>query len=227
MQSSNAVPDNLPVMILDDSCLFPGVTIPLYIFEERYRKMLSEVATGKSMFILATRDNRHLHAEEAPPRPIATVGIIRANQDNPDGTHHILLEGLERVQLFQPEQRDDGLWMANLKVLHSKQEPPDEEAGKIMDRLINDIRRFLDAESLDATQLIEQLEQIMSPGLILDFLGFTFLQDLEEKLSFLADISFTGRVERLKKQLKSLQHDRLVKNMVSKKSFLGKNQDQN
>ena len=37
------MPDELPVMTLPNATLFPHAMLPLYIFEERYKQMLTDV----------------------------------------------------------------------------------------------------------------------------------------------------------------------------------------
>ena len=38
------LPDIIPIFPLPNFVLFPGVTVPLHIFEPRYREMVADVA---------------------------------------------------------------------------------------------------------------------------------------------------------------------------------------
>lgn len=83
-------------MTLPDAVLFPGETLPLYIFEPRYRKMLTDVLEGGRMFSVARR--RPMSSHEDPER-IAGIGLVSASVKRPDGTSHLTLHGLARIEL--------------------------------------------------------------------------------------------------------------------------------
>ena len=44
------VPEIIPAMVLRDVVFFPQSILPLYIFEEHYRKMLEGVVKGDRLF---------------------------------------------------------------------------------------------------------------------------------------------------------------------------------
>ncbi len=90
------IPDELAVMTLPSATLFPQALLPLYIFEERYRRMLKEALGTHRMFIVAMQ--KPGRARETPSN-IAGLGLIRVSVDNPDGTSHLILQGIRRVQL--------------------------------------------------------------------------------------------------------------------------------
>jgi Lon protease-like protein len=90
------LPNEIPVMTLPDAVLFPGETLPLYIFEPRYRKMLSDVLEGGRMFSVARRRPSSPHET---PETVAGIGLVSASVESPDGTSHLTLHGLARIEL--------------------------------------------------------------------------------------------------------------------------------
>jgi Lon protease-like protein len=78
-----------------DVVLFPGVPLPLHIFEPRYREMIAECIAGNIAFgvVRAQRDG------------LAVVGctarVIRVMQSYPDGRSDILAQGVERFEIVQ------------------------------------------------------------------------------------------------------------------------------
>ena len=94
-------PDKVPVMILPEVALFPNTLLPLYIFEPRYRAMVANALESHRMFCLAMQD--HQKVREAPYR-VAGLGLIRASVEHPDGTSHLVLQGLARVRLRKAAQ---------------------------------------------------------------------------------------------------------------------------
>lgn len=90
------IPDRMGVMILGEASLFPQAMMPLFIFEPRYRDMLAESLDTHRMFCLAMQ---RLDAVRESPSRIATLGLVRASVQNPNGTSNLVLQGLIRVKL--------------------------------------------------------------------------------------------------------------------------------
>ena len=83
-------------MTLTGATLFPEALLPLHIFEPRYRKMLTEVLDGNRMFVVAMR--KPGSAREMPAA-VAGLGLVRVCVKHNDGTYHLILQGLSRVEL--------------------------------------------------------------------------------------------------------------------------------
>jgi len=95
------LPDAVPVMTLQNATLFPQALLPLYIFEPRYRRMLKDALDSDRMFAVAMQ--RPGRSREIPC-PIAGLGLIRASVAHDDGTSHLILQGITRVQLCKSVQ---------------------------------------------------------------------------------------------------------------------------
>lgn len=83
-------------MILPNAILFPQAMLPLYIFEPRYRQMLKDSLDSHRMFSVAMRKPGRVRES---PSGIAGLGLIRASVANKDGTSHLVLQGITRVEL--------------------------------------------------------------------------------------------------------------------------------
>ena len=90
------LPSEIPVMTLPNAILFPQAMLPLYIFEPRYRKMLEDSLNSHRMFSVAFQKPGR---SRETPSSIAGIGLIRASVGNKDGTSHLVLQGLARVEL--------------------------------------------------------------------------------------------------------------------------------
>src|SRR5947207_14389250 len=83
-------------MTLPNATLFPQALLPLYIFEPRYRQMLADALHSNRMFSVAMQ--RPGNSRETPA-PIAGLGLIRVSVGHRDGTSHLILQGIARVEL--------------------------------------------------------------------------------------------------------------------------------
>src|SRR5437660_4238951 len=99
MSSSVTLPKQLPVMPLPGAVLFPHALLPLYIFEPRYRDMLTHALAQERMFCVAlVRPDRGQWRTENDFCDVATIGLIRACVGRADGTSNLILQGLQRVR---------------------------------------------------------------------------------------------------------------------------------
>ena len=92
------LPSEVPVMTLPHATLFPQALLPLYIFEPRYRQMLAETLQAGRMFSVAMQKPGR---SRETPSPIAGLGLIRVSVGHNDGTSHLILQGIARVQLCE------------------------------------------------------------------------------------------------------------------------------
>jgi Lon protease-like protein len=90
------LPSEVPVMIVPNVTLFPQALLPLYIFEPRYRQMLADALEADRVFCVAMQKTDC--AREAPA-PVGGLGLIRVAVGHRDGTSHLILQGLARVEL--------------------------------------------------------------------------------------------------------------------------------
>src|SRR5262245_46137068 len=92
------LPLDVPVMTLPSATLFPQALLPLYIFGPRYRKRVADSLKSHRMFTVAMQKPGQ---QREAPCPVAGLGLIRVSVDHPDGTSHLILQGLTRVELGQ------------------------------------------------------------------------------------------------------------------------------
>jgi Lon protease-like protein len=95
------LPPIIPIFPLPNVVLFPGVFLPLHIFEPRYRTMTREALAGDRIIgISLLKPGFEADYEGRPPiYPIGCAGVISQSQRTPDGRYNIVLHGLERFRV--------------------------------------------------------------------------------------------------------------------------------
>src|SRR6185503_7978779 len=79
--------------------LFPGVPLPLHIFEPRYRQMLNDIRVNNNLFGVSYYD-ASTSAEEVPPAGhVGCVAEVSETQTLPDGRSNILTVGVIRYRI--------------------------------------------------------------------------------------------------------------------------------
>jgi len=75
--------------------LFPGTTMPLHIFEPRYRRLLADCLAGDQRFGLIYLPESTAE-RELPPGHVGCVAHVDSAEEMPDGRSNIVVSGGER-----------------------------------------------------------------------------------------------------------------------------------
>ncbi|HEX9422964.1 MAG TPA: LON peptidase substrate-binding domain-containing protein [Pyrinomonadaceae bacterium] len=106
--------------------LFPGVPLPLHIFEPRYRQMLSDIRAGNSLFGLSYFDASVAENDSPPVGSIGCVAKVTDTQSFPDGRSNILTIGVIRYRIEEYLERGNPYLVA--RVSYFEDECDDSEA---------------------------------------------------------------------------------------------------
>lgn len=95
----------LPIFPLPNVVLFPGVFLPLHIFEPRYREMIADVLAGDRLIGMALlKPGWDREPTESPSVfSIGCAGLISHVEQLHDGGYNIVLRGIERFRIVDEE----------------------------------------------------------------------------------------------------------------------------
>jgi ATP-dependent Lon protease len=103
--------------------LFPGMPMPLHIFEPRYRKMLSDIRAGENLFGLSYFDSDSSEKDFPPAGHIGCVAEVTESQALPDGRSNILTVGVVRYRVSDYVERGDPYLVARVEYFEDEEEP--------------------------------------------------------------------------------------------------------
>ncbi|MCU1268275.1 MAG: peptidase lon domain protein [Acidobacteria bacterium] len=106
--------------------LFPGVPLPLHIFEPRYREMLADIRISNSLFGLSYFDSSTSEKDVPAIGDIGCVAEVSEEQDLPDGRANILTIGLIRFRIDEYVDSDTPYLVARVSFFEDREE--DDEA---------------------------------------------------------------------------------------------------
>ncbi len=100
------MPDRLPLFPLG-LVLFPGLQLPLHVFEERYRVLvreLLELPEGQRQFgVVAIREGREVGGDAitgmSALHEVGCVARLRSVSEHPDGRYDLVTSGAQRFRL--------------------------------------------------------------------------------------------------------------------------------
>jgi Lon protease-like protein len=95
------LPPTIPLFPLPNVVLFPKVTLPLHIFESRYREMTRDALEGDRIIgMVLLRPGWEEDYERRPPvYSIGCAGLITHSEHLDDGRFNIILRGLEKFRI--------------------------------------------------------------------------------------------------------------------------------
>lgn len=202
--------DSLALFPLSDVVLLPEVSVPLYIFEPRYRQMTRDALEGGMQIGMVTvrPDSVRDMAGDPPVFDVGCVGRIAHAQQRPDGTYQIMLIGESRFRILEERARGPERLYRSARVALLEDAAPTTEAElasmesareallELVDRLI---RRIGSAE--DPERALEAFEKLESPRLVNALVQSISFSPIERQQLVEAD-SIVGRCETLSELLR-------------------------
>jgi len=121
-------PESIPIFPLSNVVLYPAISVPLHIFEPRYRQMVEAASQGDRRIGMVTVRPEHVDemAGDPPVFPIGCEGAIGQAEQRPDGTWNLLLTATRRFRIVEePPRPDDRLYrVARVERLDDPMGPP-------------------------------------------------------------------------------------------------------
>jgi uncharacterized protein len=110
------LPRIIPLFPLPNLVLFPGVAVPLHIFEPRYREMIADVSASHGIIgmMLLKGDWEREYYANPDTFEVGCAGKISELVKLPDGRYQIVLEGVSEFRIVR-EQRDRSYRQAEIE----------------------------------------------------------------------------------------------------------------
>jgi ATP-dependent Lon protease len=125
-QEPLSIPDELPILPLKDTVIYPFAVQPLGVGQERSIRLIDEVMRGNRLVVLVAQKSEEI--EQAGPDDIFKIGTVSRIARlirMPDGTIQIIVQGLERVAIGEFTQEKPYL-VARVALKPDIQEEDDE-----------------------------------------------------------------------------------------------------
>jgi Lon protease-like protein len=99
------LPETIPIFPLEDVMLFPDMSVPLHIFEPRYKAMIADALKGNRIVgMVLLRPGYEKDYERSPSVfPIGCAGVINEVEQLPNGEYNIVLGALTKYRIMREE----------------------------------------------------------------------------------------------------------------------------
>jgi len=185
----------VPVFPLSTVVFFPNTLLPLHIFEERYRDMLSNALNSEKIIAMALLKPgwEENYYENPEVYEVAGMGRIVSSETFSDGRSNIVLYGLKRIKIVEfIEERP--YRTAKIEVLENRKSSDEKNYKDRMNNIVSDWNDMLGSNfkehklSLNMNLPLENLTDVMAS---------VILTNIFEKQSFLEETDIDKRAAML------------------------------
>ena len=182
-----------------NTVLFPGMALPLHVFETLYREMIDACLEDRAPFGVALVRPESLFGLEVP-YAVGTLARIQDYERLSDGRYNLLTVGMQRFRVLQ-ENRDRAYLRALVTPLRDEDESPD-----VLAALAREARQAFDGYLRVVLALVGSDEQTIviprEPDDLSHTIGMCLTSDDTEKQKLL---EMTSTSERLQSEIALLR----------------------
>ncbi len=214
--------ERLPMVPIRDVVIFPYTKVAFKIGRTSSVRALEAAMAGDRTIFLATQHDASVD-EPGPTQifEVGTIGRIVQAQRQDNGQIKVVVEGRERGRSLRVDQGEDGVFIANVRVVPSVDESGYRTDG-LLQRLHGQVEQFLRVSPDAYSDALNASLRGVSGGQIADSLASQLRVSVEEKQRLLETTSVQERLQMLvdaldaeieKRQLDKNIHSRTKKAM--------------
>jgi Lon protease-like protein len=196
---------HIPIFPLPEAVLFPGVVLPLQMFEPRYRALTADVLAADGLLTVVTLKPSSVGApqSELPPlQPVGCLGRVVRAEKLARGGYAILVRGLDRVRLLHevplPVLASKGPTYRRFAMQPLCAVPADRSPCEAaVKRLQRAVKRLAAAAAECDSQLVAVLHSTPNVIDLCDVLAAVLVSDVAEQQRLLATPSILQRLSHM------------------------------
>lgn len=212
------IPDNIGILPLRNTVLFPGVVIPITVGRDKSIEAVNEANKGDKLIGVIAQ--KSINVEEPTPEDLCEIGTVAKIVKlikMPDGGTTVIIQGKRRFELQQITQ-EDPYFRADIKELEEEATPQNEQFDALMGSIKESAGQIIQMTPNMPQEASLILRNIENPAFLINFVSSNLNNDLGEKQAMLEEGNLQKRAEALIALLqKELQFVEL-KNKVTNKA---------
>ena len=216
--SKEDTPNELPILPLRNTVLFPGVIIPITIGRDRSVKLIKDAENGnKTIGVVAQKDFDTELPELSDLNHVGTVAHILKMLKMPDGNITAVIQGRKRFEITEMVQKDPYFKAKVVDLKEVKPDKKDEEFGALVSSVKDLALRIIDESPNIPAEAAIAIKNIKNSSFAINFVSSNMNIGLTEKQSLLEEVDLKKRailvLELLTKELQMLE----MKNKIQSK----------
>jgi len=223
-----AVPDELPILPLRDTVLFPNSFMPLAVARESSVRLIDEaISQGKLIGVFTQRDASVEEPQQADLFEVGTASLIHKMFKLPDGSLRLIVQGLERLRLDEVRETRPYLRARVTPAVEALRDDDRLEIDALLRNIKTNFQQVVSLSPLLSDDLQTLAANIAEAGRLADFIASSLTtiatpvkQEVLETLDVRARMDALNRI--LIKELEVLELGSKIQSQVQ--SEVGKNQ---
>src|SRR5918995_1029523 len=223
-----AVPDELPILPLRDTVLFPNSFMPLAVARESSVRLIDEaISSGKLIGVFTQRDASIEEPQQGDLYHVGTASHIHKMFKLPDGSLRLIVQGLARLTLDHVTETRPYLKARVTPAVEAINDADHLEIDALLRNIKTNFQQVVSLSPLLSNDLQTLAANITEPGRLADFIASSLTtiatpikQEVLETLDVRARMDALNRI--LIKELEVLDLGSKIQSQVQ--SEVGKNQ---
>ena len=223
-----ALPDELPILPLRDTVLFPNSFMPLAVARESSVRLIDEaISSGKLIGVFTQRDASIEEPQQSDLYHVGTASHIHKMFKLPDGSLRLIVQGLARLTLEQVTETRPYLRGRISPAVEATGDEDRLEIDALLRNIKTNFQQVVSLSPLLSDDLQTLAANIVEPGRLADFIASSLStiatsvkQEVLETLDVRARMDSLNRI--LIKELEVLELGSKIQSQVQ--SEVGKNQ---
>ena len=213
-----AIPDELPVLPLRNTVLFPGVVIPITVGRDKSIKAVNDAyKADKLIGVVAQKDSNVEEPTVSDLEDIGTVAKIVKLIKMPDGGTTIIIQGRKRFKI-EEIITDDPYFKAKIKVLSEDNLKGDEDFEAMVGSIKDLAGQIVGLSPNLPSEAAIILKNIENPSFLIHFVSSNLNSDIKEKQKLLEISNIKARAELLMNLMQTELQYAELKNKVTNKT---------
>ncbi len=219
--NNEVLPDDLAILPLRNTVLFPGVVIPITAGRDKSIKLINDAnAAGKIIGVVAQKDENVEEPTAADINTIGTVARILRVLKMPDGNTTVILQGKKRFEIDEITTEEPYLKATVKEVPEKRPSDKDKEFNAIIDSIKELAIQIIKESPNIPTEATFAIKNIESKSFLVNFVSSNMNLMVNEKQGLLAINDLTDRaLETLRYMNLELQKLELKNDIQSKVRF--------
>jgi ATP-dependent Lon protease len=215
--TESEVPDNLPILPLKNTVLFPGVVVPITVGRDRSLALVKEAyESDKTIGVVTQKDESVEDPEAADMYKFGTVAQILKLIKMPDGSKSVVIQGKSVIEIEKFTQSDP-FFRADVKPVQQEMDISGVELDASMRSIKETASKIVNLSPNIPSEASIAINNISSPAFLLNFISSNLQVSIAEKQGILEIKKFTERLEKVMEFLnKELQVLNLSEEIRSK-----------
>jgi ATP-dependent Lon protease len=192
------IPDELPVLPLKNTVLFPALLAPLLVKSSRSKRLIDEVVLSPQRLLMCAAVRRPVEGSPGPDDVYRTGTVLRITKmlKFPDDSYRLLVQGIARVEACDFVAEEPYL-RASVRLL---EEMGDLESVETT-ALARNLSQQFGALVAESARLSDELQilaaNLEDPGKLSDLVGSNLAFDVARKQSILEELNVETRLKRV------------------------------